>query len=180
MLAIWRPSSCSGAGLSARRVGAVVDGVLWCQSFLDLPDPEAMRILDFAHAADELTAIAQTSGLDGRVLAPVPLANLRHALKHDRPAALLPQLRTCVARQSANAELASRLAYLETRLVQLQYPQFLAQGWPIGSAMVERATRLLVEDRLKGAGMHWRRQASIRCWPCRRRSGTRAGRRAGG
>jgi hypothetical protein len=36
----------------ARRVGAVVDGAVWCQSFVELHYPEAVRILDFAHAAE--------------------------------------------------------------------------------------------------------------------------------
>jgi hypothetical protein len=139
----------------ARRVGAVVDGALWCQSFVDLHYPEALRILDFAHAAEYLTAIAQTSGVDGSLLSPLQLVELRHALKHDGPAAVLPLLRTLVATQPTNADLASALAYLETREAQLQYPQFVADGWPIGSGMVESANKLVVEDRLKGAGMHW-------------------------
>lgn len=37
----------------------------------------------------------------------------------------------------------------------MQYPQFQQQGWPIGSGMVESANKLVVEARLKGAGMHW-------------------------
>jgi hypothetical protein len=37
----------------------------------------------------------------------------------------------------------------------LQYPQFVADGWPIGSGRVESANKLVVEDRLKGAGMYW-------------------------
>jgi hypothetical protein len=139
----------------ARRVGALVDGALWCQSFVDLHYPEAVRILDFAHAAEYLTTIAQTSGVDGSLLSPAQLVELRHTLKHDGPAAVVPLLRTLVATQPTNAELASSLAYLETREAQLQYPQFLAQGWPIGSGMVESANKLVVEDRLKGAGMHW-------------------------
>jgi hypothetical protein len=139
----------------ARRVGAVVDGAIWCQSFVDLHAPEAVRILDFAHAAEYLTTIAQTSGVDGSLLSPSQLVALRHALKHDGPAAVLPLLRTLVATQPTNADLASCLAYLETRVAQLQYPQFIAEGWPIGSGMVESANKLVVEDRLKGAGMHW-------------------------
>lgn len=139
----------------ARRVGAVVDGAVWCQSFVDLHYPEAVRILDFAHAAEYLTLIAQTSGVDGPLLSPARLAELRHALKHQGPTAVLPHLRRCVATQPTNADLASALAYLEAREAQLQYPQFLAAGWPIGSGMVESANKLVVEDRLKGAGMHW-------------------------
>jgi hypothetical protein len=139
----------------ARRVGAVVDGAVWCQSFVDLHSPAAVRILDFAHAAEYLTAIAQTGGVDGPLLAPARLAELRHALKHDGAAAVLPELRTLVAAQPDNPALTGHLAYLETREAQLQYPQFVAAGWPIGSGMVESANKLVVEDRLKGAGMHW-------------------------
>ena len=32
---------------------------------------------------------------------------------------------------------------------------FQAQGWPIGSGIVESGNKLVVEARLKGAGMHW-------------------------
>jgi hypothetical protein len=139
----------------ARRVGALVDGAVWCQSFIDLHYPEAVRILDFAHAAEYLTAIAQTSGADGPLLSPSQLVELRHALKHDGPGVVLPLLRTLVATQPTNTDLASQVAYLESREAQLQYPQFVRNGWPIGSGIVESANKLVVEDRLKGAGMHW-------------------------
>jgi hypothetical protein len=139
----------------ARRVGAVLDGAVWCQSFVDLHYPEAVRILDFAHAAEYLTVIAQTTGVNGPLLSPAELAELRHALKQDGPAVVMPQVRTLVATQPSTAELASCLAYLESREAQMQYPHFIAEGWPIGSGMVESANKLVVEDRLKGAGMHW-------------------------
>ena len=60
-----------------------------------------------------------------------------------------------MATQPSNTDLAGCLAYLESREAQMRYPQFLADGWPIGSGMVESANKLVVEDRLKGAGMHW-------------------------
>jgi hypothetical protein len=50
------------------------------------------------------------------------------------------------------------LAYLEKRQAHMQYPQFREQGWPIGSGSVESANKLLVQARLKGAGMHWERR----------------------
>src|SRR5579872_4968225 len=40
----------------------------------------------------------------------------------------------------------------------MQYPTFQAAGWPIGSGSVESANKLVVEARLKGAGMRWDRQ----------------------
>ena len=40
----------------------------------------------------------------------------------------------------------------------MQYPTYRAAGWPLGSGMVESANKLVVEARLKGAGMHWKRE----------------------
>lgn len=139
----------------ARRVGAVVDGAVWCQSFIDLHYPEAVRILDFAHAAEYLAAIAQARGADGSLLSASEHTILRHALKHEGPEAILPRLREVVASQLHNDDLSTALAYLEARVEQMQYPAFVVAGWPIGSGMVESANKLVVEDRLKGAGMHW-------------------------
>jgi len=42
------------------------------------------------------------------------------------------------------------LAYLEKRLAQIQYPRYRAQGWPIGSGVVESENKLVVEARLRG------------------------------
>lgn len=139
----------------ARRVGAVVDGAAWCQSFIDYQYAEAVRILDLPHAAEYITRIGQTLGHDGPLLSDAERVRVCDALQQHGPTAVLPQLRAVVATQPANAELTTQLAYLETRVAQMQYPQFVADGWPIGSGMVESANKLVVEDRLKGAGMHW-------------------------
>jgi hypothetical protein len=140
---------------TAGRVGAVVDGAEWCQHFIDLHQPDAVRILDFAHAAEYLSAIGQTVGSEGRLLEEADVARLRHALKHDGPQGVLNELRVLIAAHPTLLELPKQLAYLEKRVRQMAYPQFVAEGWPIGSGMVESANKLVVEDRLKGAGMHW-------------------------
>jgi hypothetical protein len=45
--------------------------------------------------------------------------------------------------------------YFGKRLAQMAYPDFQAQGWPIGSGMVESSNKIVMQARLKGAGMHW-------------------------
>jgi len=140
---------------TAGRVGAVVDGAEWCQHFIDLHQPNAVRILDFAHAAEYLSAIGQTRDAEGPVLAAADITRLRHALKQEGPQGVLKELRALLEAHPSLPELPKQLAYLEKREAQLAYPQFVAEGWPIGSGMVESANKLVVEDRLKGAGMHW-------------------------
>jgi hypothetical protein len=140
---------------TARHVGVVVDGAEWCQSFIDLHYPEAVRILDFAHAAGYVNAIGQMVGPEGRLLSAAACTRLVHDLKHDGPASVLPLLQALAAAHPELPDLTKDVAYLEKRTAQLQYPTFQAEGWPIGSGMVESANKLVVEDRLKGAGMHW-------------------------
>lgn len=140
---------------TASRVGAVTDGADWCQQFIDLHKPDAVRILDFAHAAEYLTAIGQATDTAGVLLEPTELARLRHDLKHHGPEGVLRELRALVAAHPSLPHLPKHLAYLEKRVAMLQYPHFQADGWPIGSGLVESANKLVVEDRLKGAGMHW-------------------------
>ena len=51
-----------------------------------------------------------------------------------------------------------QVTYLQKREAHMQYPTYQAVGWPIGSGSVESANKLVVEARLKGAGMRWGRQ----------------------
>jgi hypothetical protein len=44
---------------TAGRVAGVVDGSEWCQGFLDVHRPDAVRILDFGHAAEHVTPVAE-------------------------------------------------------------------------------------------------------------------------
>jgi hypothetical protein len=98
----------------------------------------------------------------GPTLAPDDLRWLTRqlrCLKHAGPEPLLTALHQQVAVQAQPPppEVSEALAYLDKRVAQLQYPAFRAQGWPIGSGIVESANKPLVEARLKGAGMHWAR-----------------------
>lgn len=139
----------------AGRVGAVVDGADWCQRFIDYHYPAAVRILDLPHAAEHLTAIGQTPTPAGPLLTPADQQRLRDDVRNAGPAGVLAELRPLVAVFPPEAVVQTHLAYLDSRQAQLQYPQFVAEGWPIGSGIVESANKLVVEARLKGAGMHW-------------------------
>jgi hypothetical protein len=139
----------------AHQVAALADGAEWIQGLIDYHRPDAVRILDFAHAAEYLTALGssvhgeQTPALKQWLVEPC------HRLKHEGGQALLPDLHSWSESQPQPESRAEALAYLDKRLPQMAYPDFRAQGWPIGSGAVESANKLVVEARLKGAGMHW-------------------------
>jgi hypothetical protein len=147
----------------AQQVAGVVDGALWCQGFLDFHRPDAQRILDFPHAAERLAQIGALLLGEGSAAAREWTQQQCHTLEHQGPQPLLEQVRQqcAVARsllkEGAAGQLAEHLAYLEKRVAQLDYPLYRQQGWPIGSGMVESANKLVVQERLKGPGMHWAR-----------------------
>lgn len=139
----------------SQAVCAVQDGADWLQGFVDYHRPDAVRILDFPHAAQRITAIGQT--LLEESAAGAWISQHLHALKHTGPAILLTELVHLQQQHPSSELLRDNLAYLEKRQDQLQYPAFQANGWPIASGMTESANKLVVEARLKGAGMHWAR-----------------------
>jgi hypothetical protein len=138
----------------AGQVAAVSDGAEWIQGFFDLHCPQAVRILDFPHAAERVALIGQAVAPG----APTWLPQQLHRLKHAGPNPLLSELHHQVAAHpEPPAEVIEALTYLDKRTGHMQYPAYQAAGWPIGSGMVESANKLVVEARFKGAGMHWAR-----------------------
>jgi hypothetical protein len=136
-------------------IAAVTDGAEWEQSFLDFHCPRAVRILDFPHAGEHLTPMAQA--LWGEASEPTQtwLTEQRHGLKQNGPTPLLAELNQLCQQHPDLEVLPKHRAYLESRQDHMHYPEYRAQGLPIGSGAMESGNKVVVEARLKGAGMHW-------------------------
>lgn len=139
----------------AQALAAVMDGAEWEQGLIDYHCPQAIRILDFPHAAEHLNAIGEFLHGEHTPASQAWLQKRTHRLKQKGPEGLLRELGKLQRQHPQSEVLASHLAYLKKRKPQMQYPRFQAQGWPIGSGIVESGNKLVVEARLKGAGMHW-------------------------
>jgi hypothetical protein len=142
---------------TVEQLATVSDGAEWIQGFIDFHAPSATRILDFPHAAQRICQIGEAVlGADHASLRAWQTRQL-HALKHHGATGVLDHLRSFAGPQLALPVVAENLAYLEKRVAQMDYPTFQSAGWPIGSGIVESANKVVVEARLKGAGMHWSR-----------------------
>jgi hypothetical protein len=143
----------------AETVVAVVDGADWLQELIDAHCPDAVRILDFPHAAEYLARAAQAAFGPGTKEASAWLDTWLHELKHGSAALVLAAVRGLpMATPEACAVREAVVNYLTKRKEQLAYADFQVHGYPIGSGMVESANKLVVEARLKGSGMHWERR----------------------
>jgi Uncharacterised protein family (UPF0236) len=139
----------------AEQVAAVMDGAPWLQEVVDLSRPDAVRILDFPHAAQRISALLETVQQAGHALPVDALSRCLHVLKHRGPAPVLRWLRHLTRSLLEVGNIREDLAYLQKREALMQYPRYRDAGWPIGSGMVESANKLVMQARLKGPGMHW-------------------------
>jgi len=149
---------------AAQVVCAVQDGAEWEQGLVDVLRPDAVRILDFPHAIEHLTAAAQAVLGSGTPELNAWLDEQAHTLKHvgdgaRRVLVALSQLPVQLATDAISAADARdrTVTYFTKRLAQVQYAAFQAAGYPIGSGSTESANKIVVEARLKGSGMHWAR-----------------------
>lgn len=143
---------------NAQEVAAVMDGAEWEQSFTDYHCPGAVRILDFAHAAEHISPVGDFLHGEHTPESKIWLSKHLHRLKCEGPTKLLSEFQKLQRKHPTAEVLNGNLAYLKKREQQMQYPTFQAQGWPIGSGIVESGNKLVVEARLKGSGMHWAEQ----------------------
>src|SRR5713101_9794235 len=110
-----------------------------------------------AHAAEYVNEIGQAVQAAGGRLPTTWLTGLLHRLKHQGPARVRKHL-AWLAAGSPSPLIREKRAYLQKREAHMQYPTYQEAGWPIGSGSVESANKVVVEARLKGAGMRWERQ----------------------
>jgi hypothetical protein len=137
----------------AKEVCAIQDGAEWIQGFVQGHRHDALRILDFAHAADYIIELAEKVREGGGHLPAKWVDGILHRLKHEGPARVLRHL-SRLARHAPHIQ--EQVNYLQKRGDLMDYPTYQQQGWPIGSGSVESSHKFVVQARLKGAGMHWK------------------------
>ncbi|MGH2478249.1 MAG: ISKra4 family transposase [Ktedonobacteraceae bacterium] len=139
----------------AKQVCAVMDGAEWIDGFVDYQRQDALRILDFAHAAEYVSDIGQLAQAAGSVLPSDWLPKQLHELKHHGPSAVLREVERLRDQHPELEEVRTKVSYLQKRESRMQYPQYQAAGWPIGSGIVESGNKVVMQARMKGPGMHW-------------------------
>ncbi|GCF12054.1 hypothetical protein KDI_56180 [Dictyobacter arantiisoli] len=140
----------------AEQVAAIQDGAEWVQGFVRSHRRDALRILDFAHAAQRIHAIAEVARSLGQSLEEGWVEVQCHELKMRGPHGVLQRLKELYERSGKPAEMREDLHYFRKREEQMDYPTYQQQGWPIGSGVVESGNKVVMQARMKGPGMHWK------------------------
>jgi hypothetical protein len=115
-------------------------------------------ILDFWHAAEYLWELATTvypTDVGQRDALAEQWCSL---LKAEGGAGMIAELQNWqppVDRQEAHNKRDEVIGYFHNQVERMDYPDYLARGWHIGSGAVESGCKTVVGARLKGAGMRW-------------------------
>ena len=121
--------------------------------------PGLVVILDFYHAADYLKELARALHSKEEEKAKEQAEQWCRLLKSEGGATTLAVLREWDWPARPGAALREQWqkvqGYFENNLHRMEYPEYEAEGWQIGSGVVESACKTVVGQRLKGAGMRW-------------------------
>ena len=140
---------------------ALTDGGAGLEEFvrMNFNREDLVVILDFYHAAGYLEGLARALHPQDEEAAQGQAEQWCRLLKEEGGAAALAVLREWdwPARKSAalREQLEAVLGYFAGNLHRMDYPEYQAEGWQIGSGVVESACKTVVGRRLKGAGMRW-------------------------
>lgn len=140
---------------------ALTDGGAGLEEFAqkNFNRPDLVLILDFYHAASYLEKLAKALYPHDEVKAKQQAEQWCSLLKAEGGALTMEVLREWdwPARKSATLreQLEAVLGYFGNNVHRMEYPEYQAAGWQIGSGVIESACKTVVGQRLKGAGMRW-------------------------
>ena len=149
----------SGADHCAN-VGVVADGSVWIWQEAGKYFSTKTQVLDFYHVSEHLWKLGRVRFGDRtpaeREKAAVWVARQKERLLEDEAEGVIRSIARWKAKtQEQRDEQRKVLAYLREHRRRLRYKTFLAQGWHIGSGVMEAGCKAVVQSRMKGAGMRW-------------------------
>jgi hypothetical protein len=146
-LELWR-RGCEGA----KTVLSISDGAPWIQELADMHRYDAVRILDYPHAMEYVAKAGHAHYGEG---ASTEFERWYLAQAHELKHGQAERVIAAVAALGESEAVRQSVNYLSSRQAMLNYREFQAKGYPIGSGCVESANKVVVERRMKGAGMRW-------------------------
>ena len=137
------------------KVSAVViiaDGAAWIRNMAKELFPEATQILDLYHLKENIYTYAKHKFLQNEkeytpwaeaVIARIEKGEAEEVLK------LLPE------EKNLPAGVVNLRTYMINNIDKINYPEYKSKGYFVGSGAIESANKVVVQRRLKQAGMRW-------------------------
>jgi len=122
--------------------------------------PEAIGVLDLFHAMEHLWPCVYRFEAENTPEAARLFEKQLRAILEGRIGRVIGAFRQMAKKRKLKKSeletLEGHLGYFENNRDRMKYDEYLTQGYPIGSGVVEGACRNLVKDRMERTGMRWR------------------------
>jgi hypothetical protein len=145
----WQPLVC------------VMDGQasLWESRRTCVPAEGVIDILDLLHVTPRLWEAAYLFYPEGSAQAATFVRSRLLEILRGRTGYVIGGLRQKGTKQGLRGAKLHRLQticnYFQKNLTRMRYDEYLAEGYPIASGVIEGACRYVVKDRMERAGMRW-------------------------
>jgi len=133
----------------------VADGAVWIWKLVEKYFPQAVQIVDWYHASQYLTPIAEVAFGAGTSQAKEWLTQVRTDLWEGRIQEVIQACRTFLRYTRARPFVEKAITYYTNNEKRMDYARFRQQGYLIGSGTIESACKQIAAARLKCSGARW-------------------------
>jgi hypothetical protein len=155
------------------------DGAVWIWNLADQHFPGAVQIVDLYHARQHLGELAALLHTHDSAAKKLWVSAMKDLLDEGKIAELVERLRVIAAahaeaRPDLTKEILTEAEYFATNASRMNYPDFRARGFFVGSGVIEAGCKSIVGQRVKQSGMFWtvRGANAIIALRCARHNGT--------
>lgn len=143
---------------SSRRVVFLNDGAKWQWNWADAEYPQAIQILDFYHAMENVGRYISICRNTNKELDKT-MKKVGHILKTKGVKTMINYINNipCDTKEKQERK-KNLLTYLKNNKKRMDYPKYLKQNLLIGSGAIESAHRTVLQKRMKQSGQRWSEQ----------------------
>ena len=150
---LWS-TGCHYQADRAQELVFVCDGAKWIWRLVEENFPDAIQILDWYHAVEYLTPIAQAL-FDRSDQQSAWIAAMKAHLWASRTQQVIDQCQELADHPTAGEPAAKAATYFQNNRARMDYARFRQQGYFIGSGTVESGCKQISTMRLKRSGARW-------------------------
>lgn len=145
----------------ARQIVSVNDGAVWIWLIVQMCWAPCVEILDWWHAVEKLWEAAAALFDQDQAACAFWMDSQKSRLWNSQLRQVIRAIRQlCPRGQPLPEKVWSAVSYIFHNRWRMHYKQFRQAGYPIGSGTVESACKLVMQERMKQAGMRWSREGA--------------------
>ncbi len=145
----------------AQQIVTVNDGAVWIWLIIAMCYAPCVEIIDWWHAVEKIWEAANSLWGQGEAQRVAWVQQQKERLWAGHLPALLHQVRqVCPRGQPLHDKVRALVSYVFHNRRRMDYVRYRQAGYPVGSGSVESGCKVVVQERMKQAGMRWSREGA--------------------